>query len=244
MMRILLNKIRHRLKKKHKIYLIDIIDVDAITKTYRFKKPNNLHWEPGSNGLFAFSEFKKKGIIDYSYVRHMTILNCTHDTFDFTCRIPGSKSLFKKKLTNLKIGDMMYLYDVRHDCPLLRNNKHIVLLSMGVGIVTYKGLFEEYQENKEGVKSLVSINVDRHRTNLYQTVFDSYVEMIYTSNRSAFYNAIKPYLYQENTIFYIAGSEVFHHDLIRFLKDQNIASKDIIIDRQDRYRKSYYGLED
>lgn len=229
-------------KKKHKIKVQKIIQIDAYTQTIWFDMPKNFKWKPGSSGLFCFDKAFSNFIIDVRYMRWMTVARSEDKTYlEITCRVPGSNSLFKQSIMSLEVGSEMILYNVHSHCPLIRTDKHLVFLSMGIGSTTFKNLFESYEENQEGILSITSINVDNHRTNLYYNQFPL-VNKIYTSNRLEFQKQLDHYLNQPETIFYIVGSEDFLHEMINKLKNSSIHIESILIDRSRYMRKKYYKL--
>lgn len=229
--------------KKHRIKVQKIIQVDAYTQTIWFEIPEKFKWLEGSSGLFAFKQAFKRFIIDIRYMRYMTVARNEEKTFlEITCRVPGSESLFKKEVMNLKPGDEMILYNVKQHCPLIREDKHLVFLSMGIGMVTYKNLFESYESDKAHIPSITSINVDHHQTKLYINAFPN-VQKYYCVNRKEYNDIVEQYLGQPNTSFYLVGSETFLHDMIKKLKNAGISNHDIIIDRSNYLRRRYYNLK-
>ncbi len=232
-----------RFLKKHKIVVQKITQVDEHTQTIWFNIPKGFKWIPGSSGLFTFKQSFKKFILDIRYMRWMTVARNEDQTcLEITCRIPGSNSLFKQEMMKLKPGSEMLLYSVHMHCPLVRNDKNLVFLSMGIGSVTYKNLFEAYEMNKLGVKSVTSINVDNHQTKLYKDQFP-HVKKVYTKNRLEFQNELDNYLIQEDSVFYIVGSEEFLREMIKKLQTSGISNNDMIIDRSEYMRKRYYNLK-
>jgi ferredoxin-NADP reductase len=231
-----------RFLKKYKIVVQKIIQVDDHTQTIWFNIPKGYKWIPGSSGLFTFKQAFSKFMIDIKYMRWMTVARNDEQThLEITCRVPGSESLFKKEILKLKLGSEMLLYSVGAHCPLIRSEKKLVFLFMGIGSVTYKNLFESYEQNPKGIKSVTSINVDNHLTKLYKDQFPN-VEKIYTKHRNEFRQEVSQYLSQSDTIFYLVGSEVFLKEMIEELQTAGIKNQAIIIDRSNLMRKKYYNL--
>lgn len=230
-------------KKKYKIKVQKIVNVDQHTKTIWFNIPKNFKWQAGCSGLFGFSEAFKKIIINLEYLRYFTVARNNDKThLEITLRAPGSNSKFKQKIMELKVGDEMILYSVKMHCPLVRRNKNLVFLSMGIGMVTYKNLFEAFEENADNVKKVTSINVDNHQTNLYHDLYTN-VSKHYYPNRITFFEHLDPYYKNSDNIYYLVGSEDFLKEMIKKLKEQGINQQNIIIDRSNFLRRSYYGLK-
>src|SRR5690606_9549528 len=88
---------------KYKLKVQRIIQEDPYTQTIWFEIPKKFKWIEGSSGLFAFKKAFKRFIIDIKYMRYMTVARNEEKTFlEITCRVPGSESLYKKAIMNLK----------------------------------------------------------------------------------------------------------------------------------------------
>ena len=124
---------------------------------------------------------------------------------------------------------------------LKRENRPLVLISMGIGMATYRPLILAYNQNSEGINHLTSLNVDSGYSFLYREKLDSLnikgFNNHYAGSREELYKIIDQYLQaDENAIYYVVGSDLFLKKIIGYLKEKQIAESDIVIDKKAELR--------
>lgn len=223
------------------ITLVEVKKIDTFTKSFIFSKPNNLSWEAGANGHLAFLDFNKDNQIDKTLVRHMSFASLPESNhITINSRVPGSQSTYKQRLNDLKIGDEMVLFGIKNRMPLKRDNSHIVLISMGVGITSFKTFFDEYKKDTSNIQSMTSLCVDGHRTNLYKDDVSNTLDLTYCHTQKDFYSSLESMIDIDQS-FYIVGSDQFLKDVIKTLRDNGVNKSKIYIDKKPN-KYSVLGL--
>ena len=221
---------------KYKLKIKDIIDEAQGTKTYYFEKPEGFSWEPGANihvGLVGFDQGEKP---NKEWVRHMSIITLPKENrIGITTRVPGSSSIFKEKLSKLKIGDELIIFKLGTRMALRRSGKPIFLISMGVGISAMRSLILSYIDNKEGIPNITNINVDSsgfiYKKDLDNLTNESY-RNYWLSSRKDFYATLKDIPNIEEGINYVVGSDPFIAEVVSILGEHKINRENIIIDKK------------
>lgn len=232
---------------KHKAKIIDIIDETKEVKTYVLEKPEQFNWNAGSHTLFGLNYLEGGEVSNYSLFRYMSIMTLPNEgKVGFTTKVPGSSSEFKTKLSQLNIGDEIGIFRVGSIMKLKRCNKPIVLLSMGVGIATMRPLILSFANDKTNIPYLVNVNVNSSGEFVYKNELDKFMDDDYKNywigSRIDFYETLNQLSETKNVIYYIVGDEFFAKDIIQLLKSKNVNSKDIILDREEEFVHSYFGL--
>ncbi len=231
---------------KYKLKIIDINEEAQGTKTYYFEKPEGFVWEAGANihvGLVGFDQGEKP---NKEWVRHMSIITLPEENrIGITTRVPGSSSVFKKKLSELKIGDELVIFKLGTRMSLRRSGKPVILISMGVGISSMRSLILSYLDNREGIPNIVNINVDSsgfiYKKALDKLTNDSY-RNYWLSSRKAFYEILKNIANIEGGIYYVVGSDPFISEVIGMLNEHKIKRENIIIDKKQEDLDRYWGF--
>lgn len=228
----------------YRIKLLDIIDENPRTKTYVFEKPAALFWEPGTNAHFAFDEYKDCDPKDKTYSHHMSVNSLPDDgVVRFTTRIPGSHSIYKEKLALLKVGDEIEARAFGCRMPLKRENRPVALISMGVGISSFRTIIQSYLADRTGIPMMRQINID-HGDHVF---YDQLNQMDVDGYENCFVNSrVQLYLYMDGaindaSIFYLIGSELFLKAVIAYLLQKGVSSEDIIIDKKSE-KRAMFGL--
>lgn len=231
---------------KYKLKIIDINEEAQGTKTYYFEKPEGFVWEAGANihvGLVGFDQGEKP---NKEWVRHMSIITLPEENrIGITTRVPGSSSVFKKRLSELKIGDELVIFKLGTRMSLRRSGKPVILISMGVGISAMRSLILSYIDNREGIPNIVNINVDSsgfiYKKDLDKLTNDSY-RNYWLSSRKAFYEILKNIANIEGGIYYVVGSDPFISEVIGMLNEHKIKRENIIIDKKQEDLDRYWGF--
>lgn len=232
---------------KHKAKIIDIIDETKEVKTYLLEKPEQFNWTAGSHTRFGLAWFEKGEKPNKSLFRYMSIMSLPSEgKVGFTTKVPGSSSVFKNKLSQLKIGDEIVFFKLGSKMKLRRCNKPVVLLSMGVGIATMRPLILSFMNDKTNVPYIVNVNVNSSGEFVYKDELDKLVNDNYKNywigSRTDFYETLNQLSETKDVIYYIVGDEFFIKDIIVQLKSKNVNSEDIILDKREEVVHGYFGL--
>ena len=228
---------------KHTVRILEIIDEGIDTKTFYLEKPVDFYWEEGSHTHIALDGYDSNEVPNKSLVRHMSIMTLAQENrIGFTTRFPSQKSEYKTLLSTYQVGDQLSLFKLGSRMSLRRENRPIVLLSMGVGIATMRPLILSYIQNKQGISGLAHINVDPHPTiyrNDIETIQDEKFTHIWTKTRVEYYQKLTELL-RKDSIYYIVGSDTFLRSNIQKLKSIGIKIEDIMIDKKEGILRLYY----
>ena len=228
---------------KHTVKILEIIDEGIDTKTFYLEKPVDFNWEEGSHTHIALDGYDSNEVPNKSLVRHMSIMTLAHENrIGFTTRFPSQKSEYKTLLSTYQVGDKLSLFKLGSRMSLRRENRPIVLLSMGVGIATMRPLILSYIQNKQGISGLTHINVDPHPTiyrNDIESIQDETFTHIWTKTRVEYYQKLTELL-RKDSIYYIVGSDTFLRSNIQKLKSIGIKIEDIMIDKKEGILRLYY----
>ncbi|HET6784465.1 MAG TPA: hypothetical protein VFH18_00440 [Erysipelotrichaceae bacterium] len=230
---------------KHKLKIVDIREESDKTKTYLLEKPIELNWDEGSHTHIAHSGYDDGEFPNKNLVRHMSIMTLNQENLlGFTTRLNDKPSEFKRRLAELNIGDDLIVFKLGSRMRLRRENKSIVLLSMGVGIATMRPLIKTFLEDNSKIPHLININVDNTNSHVYQSELDasetSNYHNYWTKSRVEFYQTLTNTINDNHSIFYIVGSDLFLRTVIKKLKSLGIKLDDIVIDKKDGILQLYY----
>lgn len=232
---------------KYRVKVMDIVEEATDTKTYIFKKPEELVWSEGTHIHIGIKGFDEVDPPIKSWVRHMSISTLPSDNcIGITTRVPGSESEFKQKLNQLNIGDEVVLFKMGSRMELRREQRPIVLLSMGVGIATFRPLIHAFIKDNQRISSLTHINVQSESTpvyyNQFQQLHHDHLSLHWANSRKEFYEMVANTI-EENphAYYYIVGSDLFLQNVIQFLKKYQIDMEDMIIDKKVFELLRYYN---
>lgn len=231
---------------KYRLRILDIIEEATGTKTYYLEKPEDFNWEEGAHthiGLVGFDEGEKP---NKEWVRHMSIMTITDENkIGFTTRFVAPFSEFKEKLSTLRVKDELVLFKVGSKMQLRRENKPLVLLSMGVGVATMRPLIHTYIKDSSNIPSIINVNVDSSKEFIYQSQLEELKNSSYKNcwvgSRSEFYEEVIKLSSLEHAIYYVVGSDNFIKDVIYYLRNQGIKDKNILIDKKDEKLAEYFA---
>lgn len=223
---------------KHNIKVIDIVDEAKYTKTYYFEKPQDFTWEEGAHTHIAHVGFDAGEKPNKDLVRHMSIMTLPKENkIGITTRFSSICSEFKDKLSNLNIGDEVILFKVGSVMTLRRNDRPVILLSMGVGIAAMRPIILSFKEDSTDVPYMINVNVDSSGEFIYKDELDKFVDEGYKnywiSNRQEYYKKLDQLVELKKPIFYIVGSYDFAKSNIQRLVAKNVSGDDILIDKKN-----------
>lgn len=234
--------------EKYTVKIMAIAEEGNHTKTYFLEKPDDLVWEEGAHmhvGLAGFDAGEKP---NKEWVRHMSIMTLPKEQrIGFTTRFQAHLSEFKQRLAALQAGDELVLFKTGSRMSLRRENKPLVLLSMGVGIATMRPLVHRFVDDSFNIRGLVNLNVDSSEQHIFQKELDSLQSSqyhnIWAPSRSAFYEALEEAAKQADAYFYVVGSDLFLRDVILRLRARQIPIDQIILDKKEMNLPLYFGVE-
>lgn len=231
-------------KKIYRVKILDIKDEFKNVKTYTLEKPEGLTWDEGSSFHLAIPGFNEGGEVNKKLVHHLSINTLTDDyTVNFTTKFSIRKSDFKKALLDKKVGDYLEFFKVRCHMKLRRENKPIVLLSMGIGLTTMRPLINKFKKDPSGIPELLSINVARKDGHLFKSeismVDDKVFRQVWVDSRADFFETLRD-MEVKDSIFYVVGSNEFLLDNIVTLRELGVDDRDIMIDLNDKKRATMF----
>ncbi len=222
--------------------ILAIRDEAPTIRTFRFAVPLGLTWEEGAHLHIAFPDFNAGGIKNPERVRHMSIASLPRENvIAITTRLNDS-SPFKQALAALTVGDEMVLYKFGSRLALRREERPIVLLSMGVGLAAFRPLILEYVSDSRGIPSLTSLTRCRPGQELYR---DELSALSHSQLHQEWHCAAESFLQAVDSQpldgwYYIVGSEIFIRDMIRVLRGRGIADEAMIIDKKPPVRAMFF----
>lgn len=229
---------------KYNVKITDIIEEVPGVKTFLLEKPEDLNWEEGSHTHIGLLGFDAGETPNKALVRHMSIMSLPEDNkIGFTTKMMAPLSEFKENLSKLHIGDEVVLFKVGSKMLLRRENKPIVLVSMGVGIATMRPLVHRFIKDTTGIPKLTNININSSNNFVYKNELSQLENSIYQNHwvdtRNKLYETLDTITKQEN-IYYLVGSDTFIKDVIKYLKEKGIEEASIIIDKKEEMRSSFF----
>lgn len=231
--------------------IIDIVEESENSNTYYLEKPEELIWEEGAHTHIAIPGFKKGEERNKELVRHMSIMTLPEENkIGFTTRIKEEASLFKQELSKLSVGDELILFKLGSHLQLRRENRPLVLLSMGVAIAAMRPLIKAFVRNSDQISKLYNININKDEVYIYiddlanDTELTDDLELIYVEDKTNYYEAIKEVSENQSPIYYVVGSDSFLMDNIEFLRSRGVKEEDIVLDKKIDRRELYFNKQD
>jgi ferredoxin--NADP+ reductase len=231
--------------EKFKLRIIDIVEEAVGIKSYYFEKPTDLNWLEGAHVHIGHIGFDEGELPNKALVRHMSITTLSSENkLGITTKVPGSNSLFKMKLSELKIGDEVIFFKFGSRMYLRRVNRPLILLSMGVGMSTIRPMLLAYINDSSNIPSLINVNVNSTGEFLFRDEFDSHTGEAFINywlkSRHDLVDLLSGLPYKEEAIFYVVGSDEFMKDNIKLLNSMGVHNEDIILDRKEEKLKEYF----
>lgn len=230
---------------KYNLKITDIIEEIPNVKTFLLEKPSDFNWEEGSHTHIGLLGFDAGEAPNKALVRHMSITTLPEENkVGFTTRIIEPLSEFKQNLLQLHIGDEVVLFKVGSRMPLRRENKPIVLVSMGVGIATMRPFIHRIIQDRTGIPKLTNINIDSSNNFVYKNELTQLENSDYqnylVNTRSKFYESLDTVTEQGDSFYYLVGGDDFLKDVIKYLKEKGIEEASIFIDKKQEKRANYF----
>lgn len=233
--------------EKYKLRILEIVKESEDTRTFYLEKPQGFTWEEGAHAHFAIEGFDEGERPRNEWVRHMSIMTLPEEgKIGFTTRIPQEPSEYKMRLEKAGVGGKVVLFKLGNRMELRREERPVVLLSMGVGLATMRPLVLAYQKDPTGIPSLTSLQVDRSPDSLFRDVLASSsmtnFHHTHVPSRAAFQGQVNELLGLENPIWYLVGSDEFVLETIQHLRDHGVDDEAMVIDKKEMVRKKFFSI--
>ncbi|WP_416335349.1 hypothetical protein ACKRLN_04220 [Anaerococcus sp. DFU013_CI05] len=222
---------------KYQVKILDIKEEYKNVFTYTLEKPDELMWDEGSSFHLALPGYDTGSEINKKLVHHLSINTLTDEgNIRFTTKIPIRKSVFKKALSNLNVGDEVTIFKIKSHMALRREDKPIVLLSQGLAMSTMRPLIKKFEIDNSNIPELISINVNKKDNHLYEKDFECvdgscFVKYWLESRNEYLEKLVEIAKEKSDAYFYVVGSEIFVLDSLYTLRENGIANEQIIIDK-------------
>ncbi len=231
---------------KYKVKITDIIEEAHGTKTFILDKPEDFTWLEGAHTHIGMLGFDEGEIPNKAWVRHMSIITLPEDNkIGFTTRVYPPFSEFKDKLSVLQAGDEVVLFKIGSRMYLRREEKTVVLVSMGVGIATMRPLIKSFIKDQTGIRELISLNIDSSGDFIYKAELEQLhnpkLKKYFAENRNEFYGILNVISENKDAYYYLVGSDNFLRDIIKYLKNKNIPEKSILLDKKEELLADYFS---
>ena len=232
--------------EKYRLRIIDIVEEANGTKSYYFEKPVELDWLEGAHVHIGHIGYDEGELPNKALIRHMSITTLpTENKLGFTTKVPGSNSLFKVRLSELKIGDEVIFFKFGSRMYLRRVDRPLILLSMGVGMATIRPMLLAFIADPTKIPSLINVNVNSSGDFLFRAELDPYSSDQYINywlkSRQDYTKLVTELSNREEAIFYLVGNDEFMKDTIKLLNSRGVRNEDIILDRKEEKLVEYFS---
>ena len=234
---------------KFKTKILRVSEAPEGVWTYALEIPQGFGWDEGTHMHVANLGFDEGDAPNRDQIRHMSVMSLpTEGYLGFTTKIDAEPSEFKSVLKDLKEGDSLVLFKFGSRMVLRREERPILLLSMGVGIATMRPLILKYKEDQSGISELYSINVNGDGDYVYYDEIEPLVgegfDTVWCRHRTEYYERLADLVKAKNPICYVVGNDAFIKDHILKLRNLKVSDNDIIVDKKPEIRRDYYHLRD
>lgn len=231
---------------KYTLKVIDIKQESKNTFSFYMEKPEGLTWTEGAHTHIGIVGFDQGELPNKNLVRHMSITTLPNENkIGITTRIQEPLSEFKGKLSKIRIGDELVIFKLGSRMDLRRDNRPLILLSMGVGIATMRPLVHAFLEDSSSISSLISVNIDSSKNYIFRDELDALQTDLYKNywydSRADFYQSINELTDLKNPLYYVTGSDNFIKDIIRSLRFKNVKDEDILLDKKEEVLVDFFG---
>ena len=226
------------MEEKFEVELIERVDAGDNRVTLYFNIPDGFTWEPSAHISLALKGYDENGELNKEYIRKFSVNTLMSEgKIGITTRLDSSDSKYKKLVGAMCLGEKCTIIESGCRLPIRREDKDIVLLSMGVGMSTMRPLINSMLENLDGIKSVTNISVNKSDNFLYKdemTAADHVLcNSIYCHHRTDLKQTIEDICRDtKDKIFYIVGSKEFVQNMIIILKDNGVEKENIMIDKK------------
>ena len=190
----------------------------------------NIHFIAGQYGNVSLTpEFQK------TTSRHMSIASGPEQNYvRFMMRI-DSQSEFKTGVIKLKIGDVLYLQDIKGKFVLPESteiiNTKLVFIAGGVGITPFISMLEYLTMFFPQLLPQVTLIHIEHDCFVGEEIYQSIpLQSKHQLSFEDFEQELVTFIVDDNTLFYISGSPRFVMGVRSLLLEQQITKKSILLD--------------
>jgi len=217
------------------IKLTKIISEAPETYTFMFTAPDNIKWTSGSHAHVLSSDLKNGKKMKKELVRELSIMTHPDEKqIGFTTRIRKNPSEFKKVMQNLKVGDEVRIFKIGNHLKKQNGEQPIVLISMGVGIATFRPLIIEFLAHSSKLSHITNINIDRSGDFVFKgeldKLSDDRLKNVFVTTRDGLYEEINQCINNIENVYYIVGSSEFNKSIGDYLSKNNVPKKALIFD--------------
>jgi len=224
---------------KYRLKITDILKESDDTWTFLMEMPEDFFWAEGSHahiGIEGYDFNAPKG----TFVRHMSLMTLPEEgKIGFTTRKRGELSVFKETLFSMQVGEELLVFKPGSRMALRREDRPIVLLSMGVGIATMRPLVLQYHKDSTGIRGVHQINVDGAGCFLYRKELESFTDHSVThtwlTGRSGLDEVLLDTLAKGDPIYYLVGSDAFVIQRTHWLMEHGVEFHDIVVDKKEQF---------
>lgn len=234
--------------EKFLLKLIEKKEEDTGIWSYYLEKPETLNWDEGSHMHIALKGFDIEEAPNKDWVRHMSIMTLPEEgQIGFTTRVGTPLSEFKEKLQAVQNGDELVVFKIGSRMALRRTEKPIILLSMGVGLATFRPLIYSFLKDQTAIPKLIALNVNATGEGPYKEALSKHqhaaLTQLWTRTRADYYHQLHTLVdTHKDAWYYIVGSAPFISDAIAILRAKGVADTAMVIDKKPDLRTGYFGL--
>jgi len=218
------------------VKLTKIVQEASDTYTFMFTAPDNIKWSSGSHAHVLSSDLKNGKKMKKELVRELSIMTHPDEKqIGFTTRIRKNPSEFKKIMLNLKVGDEVRVFKIGNHLKKHNEEHPIVLISMGVGIATFRPLIIDYLAHESQLSHITNINIDRSGDFVFKEELDKLsgirLKNVFVKTRDELYEEINQCIRNIDNVYYIVGSGDFNKSIGDYLTKNNVPKKAILFDK-------------
>jgi len=220
--------------KKYEIVLNDVQKVGEDYYLFDFSVPKELNFKTGQYGAFMHVDKAVEG----KKVRAFSIASTPNEkAFKVGTKITDDPSDFKKKMLELKVGDLMSFTGPMGKF-LLKEKPNSVFIAGGIGITPIRGLIKQLEEEKTKDEAIL-IYSEARGIYPYKDEFDNlgFLNSYYKSTRENTQEIIDEVSlkYVNNANYYVAGSPGFVQGIKEQLLNNQVLESNVLFDRFPGY---------
>ncbi len=220
--------------KKYEIALKAVQKVGEDYYLFDFTVPKELKFKAGQYGAFLHVDKEVEG----KKVRAFSIASTPNEAvFKVGTKIIDVPSDFKKKMLELKVGDLMSFTGPMGKF-LLKEKTNSIFIAGGIGITPIRGLIKQLEEQKTKEEAVL-IYSEARGIYPYKAEFDNltFLDSYYETTREKTKAIIDQVSlkYVNNANYYVAGSPGFVQGIKEQLLSNQVLESNILFDRFPGY---------
>lgn len=223
------------------MHLQRVVEEAPKINTYYFDRPEGYTWQEGEHIHLAFPDFRDGPKPNRARVRHMSIASLpTEEHIMITTRM-NEESPFKQALLEMPAQYKMALFNPSCKLALRRQNKPLILLTMGVGIAAFRPLILAHHADPSSITYMKTICVAKPGEEVYKKELEQHAnehcQIDWLSNRQSFHETVKEL--PQDAVYYVVGSDAFIQDNLHNLLSHGVEADNIVLDLRDDLREFY-----